>query len=129
MRVLWVNSVIALWVRKRRAPCEISAKRRMVSSARAEETVYVAGVSVTKSRASGNTTGSSASVMMDNVRSFKTSYVEVSFQFTVYKAFHLNAPSRALVSISGTFKSQHELACLVFTANVLRMLPLRECAA
>lgn len=83
MRVMWVSSVTALWGEKTSAPCEICARRRMVSSARAEETVYAAGVSATKSKASGDTMESSASVTMDNVRSFKTSYVEVIFPFTI----------------------------------------------
>lgn len=74
-----VNSVSAPSGIKISTPCKHPVRGTMIPSVRAEETVSVAGASATLQKAEEATMVTSASVMMNTVRSFRINYVEVLF--------------------------------------------------
>lgn len=79
MKALWVSSVTAPLAIKMSDPCELPVRGTMALSVRVEETVSVAGASVTPQRVVKVTMVTFASVMMNTVRSFRINHVEVSF--------------------------------------------------
>lgn len=80
MKAPSVSSVSATLVAKTNLPCERPARGTMALSARGEETVSVAGASVTPQRVETVTMVTSASAMMNTARSSRINYVEVEFK-------------------------------------------------